>query len=116
MLCHVPNEVSKATVVPWGCVIDKLYDLKYPSKRWIHWRPINHLKVLKSDAKFVICQLLQVLQVEFVSHDIHPSLEVEWETEGTLRSYIHALVSLELVVSGATVMYQFADQVRILLR
>lgn len=43
-------------------------------------------------------------------------MEVEWETEGTLRSYIDALVLLELIVSGVTVADQFADQVGIILR
>ena len=50
----VKDEVAKATVVLWGCVVDKVYDLKYPSKRWIHWRLLreNWLKVFKSGANF----------------------------------------------------------------
>lgn len=85
--CHVPNdEVSQATVVLWGCVVDKVYDLKYPSKRWIYWRPLrsNWLKVLKSGAKFVFCQLLQASKVEFFSHGLHSGMKLEWEKKARL--------------------------------
>lgn len=120
MPCNVPNdEISKATVVLWGCVVDAVYDLKYPNKRWIHWRLLrkNWLIVFKSGAKLVFCQLLKVLQVVFFSHGMHSGMEVELGTKGTLRSYIDALlVPLELIVSGVTVTYQFADEVGIILR
>ena len=114
----VKDEVSKATVVLWGCVVDKMYDLKYPSKRWIHWRLLreNWLKVFKSGAKFVFCQLLQVFQVVFFGQAIHSGMDVEWEIEDTFGSYIDALVPIQVIVSGVTVTYQFADQVGIILR
>ena len=43
-------------------------------------------------------------------------MDIEWEIEDTLSSYIDALVPIQLIVSGVTVTYQFADQVGIILR
>ena len=43
-------------------------------------------------------------------------MDVEWEIEDTFGSYVDALVPIQVIVSGVTVTYQFADQVGIILR
>ena len=111
------DNVSKATVVLWGRVVDEAYDLEYPSKRFILWclRTNTWLMDMKSGDKFFPCQLLQIFHIKFLSHGIHAGMELKWESEGIL-SDDWVRIGIELIVSGVAVTYQFADQVGIILR
>ena len=118
VFCHVPNDkVSKATVVLLGCAVDEAYDLEYLSKRSIPCRPHTITWLMgcsKNGDTFFLCQLLQVVQIKFLSHGIHSGMEVECETEGALR--FRMVIPIENIVGSVAVTYQFADQVRIILR